>query len=88
VFVVPGLRYLKGARKVDSMLTLSGKRKKRRCTFDIEFQKNPVRSYVLITKRLERRGGKVIMAADTSLWLFLKIEFQAAFLSNSSLSSI
>jgi hypothetical protein len=28
VFVVPGLRYLKGARKVDNMLTLSGKKRR------------------------------------------------------------
>lgn len=75
MFVVPGLRYLKGARKVDNMLTLSGKIKKRKCTFDIKFQKNPMLLYILITKSLDKEGGKIIMAADTSFWLHLLLNF-------------
>lgn len=38
-------------------------------TFDIEFQENSMLLYVLITKRLDEGGGKIIMAADLSFCL-------------------
>lgn len=51
-----------------------------KCTFDIEFEENSMLSYVLITKRLDKGGGKIIMAADTSFWLHLLLDIWQHFI--------